>query len=210
MRTALVSLLLVIGVSGPASAQTAPRIFYPAAAQEQGVGGRVVLECPIGDDGRVSCVVMEETPEGMAFGAAALRMSEDWRIAPRTRDGVPTAGGRIRRTLVFEPGPPPRVRNDLPSLSGIRWEEQPSAADYARLYPREAWRRNLSGYVTLNCVVNESYGLDCEVENESPYGVGFGDATLAIAEKFRVGTHTESGEPTVGAPIRRTIRWVMQ
>lgn len=210
MRIALATFLLVLGVSGPASAQNAPRIFYPAAAQEQGVGGRVVLECPVGDDGRLACVVMEETPEGMAFGAAALRMSEDWRISSRTRDGQPTAGGRIRRTLVFEPGPPPRVVTDPSSIDGIRWAEQPDARDFARLYPREALRRGLSGRATLDCVVNESYRLDCEVENEDPPGVGFGAATLRIAEEFRIATHTDSGESTIGAHIRRTIRWVMQ
>lgn len=209
MRAVLLSLSFAIA-AGAAHAQQMPRIFYPAAAQEQGIGGRVVLECPIGEDGRLACVVTEETPADMAFGAAALRMSEDWRIAPRTRDGEPTAGGRIRRTLVFEPGPPPRVVTDPSSIAGYRWEEQPDAGDFARLYPREAQRRGLSGRATLNCVVNASYRLDCYVENEIPAGVGFGAATLRIAEEFRISTHTESGEPTVGANIRRTIRWVMQ
>jgi len=185
-------------------------MFYPAAAQEQGIGGRVVLECPTGEDGRLACEVIEESPPGMAFGAAALRMSEDWRIAPRTRDGALTAGGRIRRILVFEPGPPPRVVTDPSSVTGYRWEEQPDAQDFARLYPREALRRGVSGRATLNCVVNESYRLDCYVDNEDPVGMGFGDATLEIAEKFRISTHTESGDPTVGGRVRRTIRWVMQ
>lgn len=209
MRAMLLSLCFA-GTAGVAHAQQMARVFYPAAAQEQGIGGRVVLECPVDQDGRLACVVVEETPVGMAFGAAALRMSEDWRISSRTRDGQPTAGGRIRRTLVFEPGPPPRVVTDPSSIEGYRWEEQPDARDFARLYPREALRRGLSGRATLNCVVNESYRLDCEVENEDPPGVGFGAATLRIAEKFRVSTHTESGESTVGAHIRRTIRWVIQ
>jgi len=209
MRAILISLCCAVA-AGAAQAQQMPRIFYPAAAQEQGIGGRVVLECPVGDDGRLACVVTEESPEGMAFGAAALRMSEDWRIAPLTRDGQPTAAGRIRRTLVFEPGPPPRVVTDPSSITNYRWEEQPDARDFARLYPREARRRGLSGRATLNCVVNESYRLDCYVDREDPPGVGFGEATLRIAEEFRISTHTESGESTVGANIRRTIRWVMQ
>jgi len=98
--------VFVLGTSGSAAAQTAPRIFYPAAAQEQGVGGRVVLECPVGEDGRLACVVIEETPEGMAFGAAALRMSEDWHVSSRTRDGQPTTGGRIRRLWFSSQGRP--------------------------------------------------------------------------------------------------------
>lgn len=209
MRAMVLSLCFA-ATAGVAHAQQMARVFYPATAQEQGIGGRVVLECPVGDDGRLACVVTEETPEGMAFGAAALRMSEDWRISSRTRDGQPTAGGRIRRTLVFKPGPPPRVVTDPSSIDGIRWAEQPDARDFARLYPREALRRGLSGRATLDCVVNESYRLDCEVENEDPPGVGFGAATLRIAEEFRIATHRDSGESTIGAHIRRTIRWVMQ
>jgi TonB family protein len=112
MRAFLVSVLLIFGANASAAAQTAPRIFYPSVAQEQGMGGRVTLECPIDEDGRLACAVTEEAPANMGFGAAALRMSQDWRIAPRTRDGVSTAGGRIRRTLVFEPGPPPRVLHE--------------------------------------------------------------------------------------------------
>lgn len=112
MRALLVSLLLVLGVGASASAQEAPRIFYPAAAQEQGIGGRVTLECLVDGEGRLGCAVTEEAPANMAFGAAALRMSENLRIAPRTRDGVSTEGGRVRRTFVFEPGPPPRVTQE--------------------------------------------------------------------------------------------------
>ncbi len=209
MRTLVLSIVFAL-TSTAVQAQQAPRIFYPAEAQAQGIGGRAVVECLVGEDGRLACEVTEEAPANMGFGAAALRISQDWRIAPQTRDGVSTAGGRMRRTLVFEPGPPPRVVTDPPSVTGYRWEEQPDARDFARLYPREARRRGIDGRVTLNCVVNESYRLDCEVADENPLGMGFGDATLAIAEKFRIATHTENGEPTVGGTVRRTIRWVMQ
>lgn len=205
----MLTMIFLLATGGSAGAQQGSGVFYPAAAQEQGLGGTAVLECLVGDEGRLACDVVEETPAGMGFGAAAVRTSASWRIAAHTRAGVPTAGGRIRRTVVFEPGPPVRVLVDPPSVNGYRWEEQPSASDYARLYPREARRRGLSGYVTISCIVNDSYGLDCEVANEEPYGVGFGDATLRIAEKFRIATHTDSGEPTRGGTVRRTIRWMM-
>lgn len=96
-------------VGASAQAQTAPRIFCPAAAQAQGVGGEATVESLVGEDGRLTCEIIEEMPANMSFGAGALRMSEDFRVAPRTRDGVSTAGGRLRRTFVFEPGPPPTV-----------------------------------------------------------------------------------------------------
>lgn len=199
---------IALAASLPAAAQQ--RTFYPSAAQAQGIGGQVVLECLVGEDGRTACEVVEETPTGMAFGAAALRMSEDWRVAPQTRDFVPTAGGRIRRTFAFEPGPPARVIQDPSTVTGVRWVEQPTARDFARLYPRGARNRGVSGIVTIGCVVNEQYGLDCEVTAEDPPGMGFGQATLEIAEEFRIAPLTEGGEPTIGQRIRRTIRWVMQ
>lgn len=115
MRSILLSFLLVVAATGSAQAQPVPRIFYPATAQAQGIGGEATIECLVGHDGRLSCETIEETPANMGFGAAALRMSEDLRIAPRTRDGVSTAGGRLRRTYVFNPGPPPTVTTPSPS-----------------------------------------------------------------------------------------------
>jgi TonB family protein len=114
MRAIVLSIALTFATGASAQAQQALRLFYPAAAQEQGIGGQVTVECLVGEDGRLTCEAIEETPANMGFGAAALRMVEDWRIAPRTRDGVPTAGGRVRRTFVFEPGPPPTVTSAAP------------------------------------------------------------------------------------------------
>lgn len=208
MRFLALYIFITLATSLPAVAQE--RVFYPSAAQAQGIGGQVVLECLVGEDGRLACEVVEETPADMAFGVAALRMSEEWRVAPQTPDGVATAGGRIRRTLVFEPGPPARVIQDPSTVTGIRWVEQPTAQDFARLYPRRALNQGISGYVTINCVVNDSYGLNCDVAAETPPEMGFGAATLQIAEKFRVAPLTDGGEPTIGQRIRRTIRWVMR
>lgn len=205
MRFLALYVLITLGTSFSAFAQE--RVFYPSEAQAQGIGGRVTLECLVEDDGRLACEVVEESPADMAFGAAALRMSQEWRVAPRTSDGVATTGGRIRRTLVFDPGPPARVVHD--SLTGLRRVERPSAQDFARLYPRRARNQGISGYATISCVVNDSYGLNCEVEAENPPEMGFGEATLQIAQKFRVAPLTDGGEPTIGQRIRRTIRWEM-
>lgn len=202
MRIALLAVFAFITASS-AQAQDGPRIFYPSLAQEQGIGGRATVECLVQEDGRTACEVTEETPAGMGFGAAALRMSEDWRIAPRTQAGDSTTGGRIRRTLVFEPGPPPSVVTEQP----YRWEEQPNAQDFARNYPRGALRRHIDGRVTLSCVVNDDYRLDCQVESEDPAGMGFGAATLVIAQKFRIAAQTSAGESTIGMSVRRTIVW---
>ncbi len=208
MRVAILAIALALAPVVSSQAQEAPRIFYPAAAQAQGIGGRAVVECLVGEDGRLACEVVEESPANMGFGAAALRMSQDWRVAPAAADGTPTVGGKIRRTLAFEPGPPPRVIQDPSTVTGIRWEAMPDARDFARHYPDRARSRGINAAVTINCIVNEEHGLDCEVTAEDPLGMGFGDATLQIAREFRIAPLTEGGEPTVGGRIRRTIRWV--
>ena len=72
MRATVLSVLLVMVAASSAQAQTAPRIFYPAAAQTQGIGGEATVECLVGDNGRLACETIEEAPANMGFGAAAL------------------------------------------------------------------------------------------------------------------------------------------
>lgn len=110
MRHLILGVTLALASASQAGAQE--RVFYPAEAQAQAIAGRAVVECLVGEQGRLTCEVTEESPANMAFGAAALRMSEHLRVAPRTRDGQSTVGGRIRRTYVFNPGPPPSVTHE--------------------------------------------------------------------------------------------------
>lgn len=69
---------------------------YPQRALDENVSGRALLECLVVADGRLACTVVSEEPEGYGFGEASLRVARSFRMAPETRDGVPTAGGRVR------------------------------------------------------------------------------------------------------------------
>lgn len=73
--------------------------YYPERAQERGQEGRATVECIVGADGRLNCTITNEDPPGWGFGEATLRVSRHFRVAPATRDGSPTSGGRIRRTI---------------------------------------------------------------------------------------------------------------
>lgn len=75
--------------------------YYPAEARAQGVSGQAMLDCIVAADGRLSCTVVSEEPSGRHFGEAALRVSRHFRMAPETRDGRPTAGGRVRIPIRF-------------------------------------------------------------------------------------------------------------
>lgn len=70
--------------------------YYPPAALNAGVDARVVLDCIVGSDGRVNCVVTSENPTGWGFGEASLRLSGSFRMAPQLEDGTATDGGRVR------------------------------------------------------------------------------------------------------------------
>jgi protein TonB len=75
--------------------------YFPQRALDRGQEGRVVLDCIVNADGRVSCNVSNESPEGWGFGEAAMRISRHFRMSPRLENGQPSEGGRVRITLPF-------------------------------------------------------------------------------------------------------------
>ncbi len=72
---------------------------YPSAAVDRGVEGRVVLDCVVSADGKLSCTVVSEEPPGWGFAGASLMIATYFRVALETTDGVPTVGGRFRRAI---------------------------------------------------------------------------------------------------------------
>lgn len=75
---------------------------FPEAAIAAGVtSGRVLIDCLVGGDGRLSCNVFSDTPSGVGFGAAALRVASGFRMAGRDAAGEPTAGKRWRGAIPF-------------------------------------------------------------------------------------------------------------
>ena len=77
------------GVSNPRWLRQA-MAQYPEIALARGVEGRVRLECVAGVDLRLTeCRILQETPTGVGFGAAALDGARIYaRVEPRMEDGV--------------------------------------------------------------------------------------------------------------------------
>ncbi len=75
--------------------------YYPPRALDREQGALVRLSCLVDADGRIACTVASEDPPGWGFGEAALRISRHFRMAPATRDGEPTSGGRIEVPIRF-------------------------------------------------------------------------------------------------------------
>lgn len=77
-------------------------LSYPAAALEQGsTSGSADLSCTVEADGSVSgCTIVNETPEGLGYGAAAVAAAHNARLSPRSVEGV-AVGGAVRFTIRF-------------------------------------------------------------------------------------------------------------
>ncbi len=104
----------------------------------------------------------------------------------------------------IEPAAPPSIRN--PS-----WLTKPTADQLARVYPRRAVDRGLSGAVTLDCRVTAAGTVEaCRVLTESPKGLGFGDAALSATRYFRMSPRTVGGEPVEGAKVRIPMGFMLE
>jgi protein TonB len=85
---------------------------YPQNALKQHLAGSATLDCRVGSDEHrhdgigLACTMLSETPEGMGFGDAALRVSRYLRIASITTAGQPTSGRHLTVTLTFEAAAP--------------------------------------------------------------------------------------------------------
>jgi len=82
----------------------ASRDYIPDAAIRANQNGETSIDCSVLENGRLSaCTVESESPENWGFGAAAIRMASNFRMAARTSDGRSTAGGHVRLNIVFNP-----------------------------------------------------------------------------------------------------------
>jgi TonB family protein len=73
---------------------------YPPTALREGLEGRAVIYCAVLATGRLSeCVVVEETPQGKGFGAAALTLAPYFQLSAKT----PIEGASVRIPLIWKP-----------------------------------------------------------------------------------------------------------
>lgn len=88
------------------------------------------------------------------------------------------------------------------------WLERPDGDDVSALYPPIALELAISGRAALVCAVDTYGALEvCSAEEESPKGLGFGAAAVALAPKFRMTPKMVDGRPVVGGSVRIPINF---
>src|SRR4051812_46769162 len=61
-------------------------VYYPKAAQAQGVEGSATIRCRVTYRGELAnCVAVSETPEGYCFGKAAVEMAAGIKLTLKQR-----------------------------------------------------------------------------------------------------------------------------
>jgi hypothetical protein len=67
---------------------------------------RVTLVCQADDRGALSqCAVDREEPAEQGYGQGALSLAPKFRLGPWSRDGLPTAGAKVRVPIHYQMTP---------------------------------------------------------------------------------------------------------
>jgi len=102
----------------------------------------------------------------------------------------------------------PPISSPLPD--NPQWLERPTAQDYQLARPKQAEAQKVAGVAILFCGITADGHLDpCKAEEETPTGMGFGDAAVALAPKFRMAATTAAGETVGGHYYRLRIRFTL-
>lgn len=152
--------------------------YYPDLAQRMNVEGKASVLCQVAAEGRLSnCFVAEQTPPGMGFGEATLRLSQLFTVKPVSLDGQSTAGAWVKLKLSFR----------LPIGGGGKGAEMTGAqACYGQLANRadhgavavETWQASLYWYAKIAQAVANFGGRPSDVESYAT------DARLAAQQGY--------------------------
>lgn len=88
----------------------------------------------------------------------------------------------------------------------VPWaSEQPSARDFRDTYPQRALAEGVEGLVYLDCLITDTYRLDCTIKSETPEGYGFGEAAMRLSQLYVASP--EDTRIVIGRRVRVPIRY---
>lgn len=162
-----------------------------AGVRDRASGGRAVMQCSVQDDGTLSaCRIVRETPIGSGYGEALLSLVPKYRRKPPGKSGA--------REVVI---PADWYHADTPP----DWLKRPTPESLRAVFPRQAVKKGVDGRAVISCIITVQGALqDCFVTEESPPGLGFGGAALALTPQLMFKPARLNGVPvasTVSVPI---------
>lgn len=177
---------------------------YPTDAARAGISGAVKVRCAAAPDGALqNCAVIEETPSGQGFGAAALSLTGGMQLRTTGQNGEPVVGRQVVVPVRFAP----ELLHPGAIISNPDWMRKPTAEELMRFWPADSGASSAKTLIT--CVVSSRGLLErCAVAYENPKGRGFGGAALAMSAIFVMRPMTVDGFPVGGGQVSIPISFV--
>ena len=176
--------------------------YYPPEAADRTIGGKVVLNCAIGLNGRASdCRIVSEAPWGMAFGEAGIRMVETKGLfRPARLDGKPVNGARVDVPIQFvSPVESTRYVIFRPIFS-----QAPSFDAVARAWPAKAEVSEAT--VVLRCSLRADGRVD-DCRSAGRVDPVFYAAARGLSGEFRVKVTEEEAKTLGRADVLIPVRF---
>ena len=176
---------------------------YPAHAAQAGISGAVKMKCAATSAGLLSdCAVIQESPTGEGFGAAALSLATGMALKPTDSNGQPVTGRNLIVPVRFEPA----LLHPGSIVGQPNWLRRPTNDEMLHFFPANSG--GVDGSTAIVCVVSTRGLLEkCAVRAESPVGHGFGAAGLAMSSVFLMRPMTVDGLPVGGASVTIPIHF---
>jgi TonB family protein len=171
---------------------------YPAHAAQAGISGAVKMKCAATSAGLLAaCSVVQESPSGEGFGAAALSLATGMALRPQGANGEPVAGRNLIVPVRFEPA---LLHPGATVIGQPDWMRRPSQEEVQHFLPADS--HGEAGHATIECVVTTRGLLEkCEINQETPTDHGFGASALAMTSTFLMRPMTVDGLPVGGARV---------
>ena len=171
--------------------------LYPPEALQKTKSGQAVIHCMVNVQGTLhGCVVINEAPAGMGFGAAAVKMTRTMSMKPATENGKPVESDFTFPIKFSVSGDPP-----VPVLPEMIWNRTPSAIEIQTEIAKKAGDKYADGKIVLQCDLDRENGKlsGCGLLDAGPGMTPFADVARALSDRFQ-------GNPAALAQFKTKVK----